>query len=81
MRRSRFKRGDYNVICDRSGRKVKRSECLLEWNGLLVHKKYYEERHPQDFVRGVRDNQSVPLPRTEGPDVFVGTNEVKPEDL
>jgi hypothetical protein len=69
--RSRYIRGDYNVIDDRTGRKVKRSECRLEWNGALVHKDEWEARHPQDFVRGIPDDQSVPLPRTEGTTSFL----------
>jgi hypothetical protein len=31
----------------------------------------YEERHPQDFVRGVTDNMSVPWARDEAQDTFV----------
>ena len=59
----RYVHGDFNVISDRSGFKLKRSECRREWNGLLVGKDEWEPRHPQDFVRGVKDDQSVPDPR------------------
>lgn len=47
------------VICDRSGRTYWASECQLEWNGDLVHKRHWEARHPQDFVRGVASNLRV----------------------
>jgi hypothetical protein len=61
--RTRYVKGDYNVISDRDGGKYKRSECRKEWNGLLVHRDEWEPRHPQDFVKGVKDDMSVPDPR------------------
>lgn len=73
--------GDYWVICDRSGFKVPASETKKEWNGLRVWRKFYEPRHPQDLLRGKKDDQTVPEPRTEAPDVFLATNEVTPESL
>lgn len=62
--------GDYNVICDRCGFKYKASSCRMEWDNLFVCPECYEERQPQDFVRGLKDNQKVPIPRPEGEDVF-----------
>ena len=68
MSESYYKHGDYNVICDHSGWKVKRSECRLQWNGLLVRKDLWEPRHPQDFVRASTDDQSVDIARPEQDD-------------
>ena len=68
--------GDYNVICDRCGFKVKRAECLKEWTGLLVCEKCWEPRHPQDFVKAKADKQSVPEPRPDTQTMF-GTTAVK----
>lgn len=80
-----LKLGDYNVIDDRSGMKMKRSQCRKEWNGLIVAKESYEPRHPQDFLRGFEDDQSVPDPRSEATDSFIddslGFEEVLPGDL
>ena len=78
---TRYAKGDYNVICDYSGRKVKASECKKTWDGFFVHKDYWEPRHPQDFVRGTVDEQKVPIARPEAPDQFVEPDEVKKEDL
>jgi len=50
---------DYNVICDISGFKCKRSECRMRWDGRLVRKDFWEPRHPQDFIRSVKDDQSI----------------------
>lgn len=70
-----------NGICDRCGFKRKLSTLRKEWTGLRVCSECWEPRHPQDFVRGVPDNQSVPDPRPEPTDIFIGTNDVQPEDL
>lgn len=62
---------DYNVICDRCGFKKKRSECLKEWTGLIVCRDgCYEPRHPQDFVRGRVDKQTVPDPRPDTANMY-----------
>jgi hypothetical protein len=67
-----LERGSFNRICDRCGRKRKARDTALEWTGLMVCTDgCLEERHPQDFVKGVADQQGVPLPRPEGTDTFV----------
>ena len=63
-----LKKGEHNAISDRNGFKYKSSEMRKEWNGLMVHKSEFELRHPQDFVKGVKDDQSVPWTRSEGAD-------------
>jgi hypothetical protein len=73
--------GDYNVICDRCGSKVKASQTRKEWNGLRVCSSHWEARHPQDFVRGRADHQAVPDPRTEATDLFLATNQVTADSL
>lgn len=77
-----YKLNDYNVYCDRCGCKRKASECILEWNGLYVCRQTcFEERQPQDFVRGLNDNQSVPIARPRGTLQFLSAGDVLPEDL
>lgn len=73
--------GDWSVICDISGFKCKASETVLRWDGLRVLKRFSEERQPQDFVRGVKDNPSVPWVRPEQADVFLDPGDVTPGDL
>lgn len=73
--------GDHNVICDRTGYKVKRSECIREWNGLLVRRESWEPRHPQDFVRAFEDDQSVRDPRSEANDRFLEPGDVTADNL
>lgn len=81
MARSYFNPGDYNCICDVTGFKMKASQCRLQWNGLFVRKESFEERHPQDFVRGKTDDQSVPIPRSDSEPTFLLTNEVTVDSL
>lgn len=76
-----YKPGAYNVICDRTGFKVKSTEVRKEWTGRTVRNASFEMRHPQDFLRAKADKQTVPDPNPEGEDVFVGTNQVTPESL
>lgn len=61
-----YKPGDWNVICDRCGEKLKASEVRETWDGFKVHAdRCWEPRHPQDFVHGVEDDQSVPFVRSD----------------
>jgi hypothetical protein len=64
-----YKKADWKSICDRCGFLYKASQLKKEWNGLRVCKVCWEPRHPQDFVRGKKDDQSVPWTRSESTDV------------
>lgn len=74
MRRSttRGRDGDHLVTCGRSGFTFWRSQCVKEWNGLLVYKGFSEPRHPQDFIRARRENMRVPDARPEPTAQFQG---------
>jgi hypothetical protein len=73
MRRSTTGRdGDHLVVCDRSGFTVWASETVREWNGLIVHKRFYEARHPQDYLRARRENLTIPDARPEPTAIFIG---------
>lgn len=73
--------GDWNVICDYSGFKILRSEARMTWDGYLVKKEFWEPRQPQDFVKGRKDDQTVPITRSEQSDKFLTNNEVSRDDL
>lgn len=66
-----FRSGSWNFFCDLCGAKTKSDDSMLTWNGLRVCKHHKEVRNPQDFVRGVKDDPSVPWSRPE----------VQPEDF
>lgn len=71
MRRSktRGRLGDHLLVDDRTGFTIWASQAQREWNGALVHRSVFESRHPQDFVRGRKDNLTVyptrPTPEPE----------------
>lgn len=64
--------GDFWRICDVCGFKKRASQTRKRWDNLIVCDADWEPRHPQDFVRGRKDRQTVPDPRPEGADTFLG---------
>lgn len=69
------------AICDRCGFEFWFDQLRKEWTGLMVCSSCWDPRHPQEFVRGVRDNQGVrPNMRPEPADVFVTTGVVQEWD-
>lgn len=81
-----YAKGQWKVVCDRCGFKYKSDQLHKEWNGLRTCRgpdtnDCWEERHPQDFVKGRADRQAPEWTRPEADDVFLGTNEVTRDDL
>lgn len=66
-----YKPGDNNAICDRCGRPFKASQLKKTWDGLWVCRRDWEPRQPQDFVRGVKEDQSVEVSRPDTEPTFV----------
>jgi len=66
-----YKDGDYNAICDECGKKYKFSQLKKRWDGLFVCSRDWEPRHPQDYLKGIRDNMSVPISRPEAANSFI----------
>ena len=61
-----YKLGDWWVRCDICGRKRYFSDCQMNYDNMLVcSDTCWEERHPQEFVRSVRDMQRVPVARPD----------------
>lgn len=63
--------GDYNALCFECGFKFKASELKRHWQGYYVCDSCWEPRHPQDFVRGVPDEQTPPWTQPKPEDTFV----------
>ena len=57
--------GSWNVACSMCGRKAKANTMVRNWQGLYRHPWHDEPRQPQDFVRGVKDDPSVPFSQPE----------------
>lgn len=58
--------GDFNALCSMCGRKRKALTLEKNWMGLYRCPEHNESRQPQDFVRNVRDDTSVPWAQTSG---------------
>lgn len=71
-----FRMGSFYRICDRTGFATRAEDTQMEWQGLIVDKRVYEARQPQDFVTGVPDNQTVPYPRPRQANTFVGNSTI-----
>jgi hypothetical protein len=62
-----YKPGDYLIICQKTGIKFRVSEMREEPNkddpnsGRWVHQSVYDPVQPQEYVKGVEDDTSVPL--------------------
>jgi len=76
-----LKPGDWNAICDVCGFKYKASQLKSRWDGLKVCKEDWEPRHPQDFVRGVHDDQTVEWTRPDSDPTFVAPGDVTQDSL
>lgn len=75
MGRERFyKPGSFYRIDDRTGFAFRAEYTQMEWTGLIVSKRVWEPRQPQDFVRGVNDDQTVPYARPRSPHTPSGVN-------
>lgn len=76
-----FRSGEHYVICDICGFKMFASETRKRWDGMRTCKKDWEQRHPQDFVKGRRDRQVVANGKPEAPDTFIDPGDVTEGDL
>jgi len=52
--------GSWNVRCQECDKKLKSVDVYRRWDGMYVGRECLEPRNPQDFVRGIPDNASVP---------------------
>jgi hypothetical protein len=76
--------GKWKACCDRCGQNYLNTDLRLEWTGLRTCKDCWEPRHPQDFLRGRKDNQAPSWVRPELTEIDVSPgsgNEVSAGDL
>lgn len=69
-----YKPGGFYRICDRTGFAVRAGHTRKQWNNIIVRDQSFEERQPQDFVRGRKDDQTVPEPRPRSVPVYLGVS-------
>jgi hypothetical protein len=66
------------LIDDYSGFKVPLDKAERDWRGFYTLSP--DKRNPQDYVRGVKDNQNLPFSRPEAPDTFLAFNIIWQDD-
>jgi hypothetical protein len=54
-----YRPGQHWVQCDVCGFNYRLNEVRERWDGLVVCRKDFERRHPQDFVRAKADDSSA----------------------
>ena len=74
--RDYYRHGDYNAICDVCGLKYKASELRKRWDGAMVCQEDWEPRHPQEFIRAIKETSTLPFTRTEATDTFISVGDV-----
>ncbi len=62
---TRYVRGQWKAVCDVCGQRFDNIDMQKRWDGLMVCKRDWEPRQPQDFVRAKVDIQSLPWTRPE----------------
>jgi len=60
---------DYPMRCDVCGFRYPSSQIKRRWDGLYACIHDWESRQPQDFVRGRKDRQQVPVVRNDDIDL------------
>ena len=66
-----YKSGDHWIICAQCGFSVYSSEARKRWDGLIVCPEDYEDRHPQETIRAVKDRiKPSGLMRSESPTTY-----------
>ena len=63
--------GDYYQLDDNTGFKVRASTTRQQWNSVVTQPQHFNPRQVQDLVVGVRDDQSVPMPRPRQQNQYV----------
>ena len=80
---SHYKSGQYLFVCDVCGTVHHSEKMKVMWDGTITcgRKGCFERRHPQEFKRGIKDDQSVPRPNPEATDQFLSPGDVTINDL
>lgn len=76
-----YREGDHLVVCDQSGQKVLRSQCVRQWDGMIVKKEYADCRHPLDRPFSPRPERAIHDARPPGEPIFIEPGDVTANDL
>jgi len=57
--RAYYKKGSWNVYCQVCAKKQKSDRIRRRWDGLYVCPEDWEPRHPQDFLRAIKETSNM----------------------
>lgn len=71
----------WRAVCDVCGFEFSNEQIILRWDGLRVCRKDFENRHPQDFLRAVKEeSQKLPWTRPEPADIYTNVTYIDTEN-
>ena len=76
-----WRHGDYYLIDQRTGFKIRRSEAVLDAYGYIVKAGTEDPRHPQESIRPTRIAKPPKFVSPEGTDTFLDPNDVLESDF
>lgn len=77
-----FRRGDYWIICNRTGFKIRRSEAVTDGeNGMIVKRGWADPKHPNEMRLKPRKPYVPTYVSPEPADHFLEANEITASDL
>ena len=66
-----FADGQWKFTCALCGKSGKSGKAVKTWDNQYVCASHKEERNPQDFLRGIKENLALPWTSPAGIDQFV----------
>lgn len=60
---------------------VRAKDSRKQWNGLIVDRKDWEAEQPQNYLRAIPDDMTVPDPRPEPAPIFLNYDAITQEDF
>ena len=76
-----FIKGDYYVLCQRTGLKIHRSEAVKDPYGFIVKRGHEDPKQPQESILPPRVERQPTFVSPESVDVFLGPNDVEASDF
>lgn len=74
-------KGDYYLTCQRTGEKIRRSEAVKQWDGLIVKKGHEDPKHPLEYPMTPTKPYVPTFVSPEPADHFVEPGDVTENDL
>jgi len=77
MMKSTYRMGTYNAVCEVCGFQYKADEMRERYDGLFVCDADYENKHPLEYTKVIKEDQTVPRPAPDPTPIFVEVNYVE----